>query len=306
MTTNLQPATRPAPPHAPAAPRTAPPPVRPSRLLRRSLRAVTIAIASVLIGVFSVFPFFWMGLTSIKDRSEIITPTPVFVPDEFDFSRYGQLMAEGFGRYAFNSLRLAVLTTLLCLACSALAAYSLARFRIPLRRYLVLVILAAQMFPLVVLLIPLFILLRNLELLNTLPGLVLAHLAFTVPLTVAVLRGFFASIPEQLDEAAMIDGATRVGALFRVVLPVAAPGIAATSIFGFISTWNEFIFALTFTPGTETRVLPVALALLIGRDTAEWGSVMTGSTIYTVPIVLFFLVIHRQLMRGMALGAVKG
>lgn len=306
MTTELQPATRTAPRRRPAAPATAATVTRPRFRLRRVLRAVGIAVASVLIGVFSVFPFFWMGLTSIKHRSEIITPTPVFVPEMFDFSRYGQLLAEGFGRYAFNSVRLSVLTTLLCLVCSALAAYSLARFRIPLRRYLILVILAAQMFPLVVLLIPLFVLLRNLELLNTLPGLVVAHLAFTVPLTVAVLRGFFASIPEQLDEAAMIDGTTRVGALFRVVLPVAAPGIAATSIFGFISTWNEFIFALTFTPGTESRVLPVGLALLIGRDTAEWGSVMTGSTIYTVPIVLFFLAIHRQLVRGMALGAVKG
>lgn len=303
MTTELRPAARPATQPAPPAARVA---ARPARRLRRGLRSLAIGAAATAVGLFAVFPFFWMGLTSVKQNSEIVTATPVFIPETLDFSRYPQLFAEGFSSYTLNSLRLAVVTTVLCLACSALAAYALARFRIPLRRYLILVILAAQMFPLVILLIPLFILLRNLDLLNSLPGLVLADLAFTIPLTVAILRGFFAAIPEQLDEAAMIDGASRLGALFRVVFPVAAPGIAATSIFAFHATWNEFIFALTFTPGTQTRVLPVGLSLLVERDTANWGSVMTGSTIYTVPIVIFFLLVHRHLMRGMALGAVKG
>jgi N,N'-diacetylchitobiose transport system permease protein len=305
VTTDLRPSVL-RPPSGPAAAARRGGSRRRRRPLRRTVRGVAILVGSVAIGLFAVFPFFWMALTSVKQNPDIVSPSPVFIPDSLRFDRYTDLFEQGFGTYALNSLRLAAVVTLLCLVCSALAAYSLARFRIPLRRYLILLILAAQMFPLAILLIPLFIMLRQFNLLNSLPGLVLADLAFTVPLTVAILRGFFVAIPEELDEAAMIDGASRIGALFRVVLPVAAPGIAATSIFAFISTWNEFIFALTFTPGTDTRVLPVALSLLVGRDVADWGSIMAGSTVYTVPIILFFLAVHRHLMRGMALGAVKG
>ncbi|HEX6234619.1 MAG TPA: carbohydrate ABC transporter permease [Jiangellaceae bacterium] len=273
---------------------------------RRRLVSVLTYLAALLVAVFSVFPLFWMVLTSVKPRSEIITPEPVWWPSSFEFDRYPYVLEAGFTTYLRNSLLVAAGTTVVGLVVATFAGYALARFKLPLRRYLVLLILATQLFPLVVLLIPLFIVMRNLGLLGSLWGLVIAYLAFITPLTIWILRGFFLSIPVDLEEAAQIDGCTRFGAMWRVILPLAGPGVAASAIFAWIAAWNEFLMALTFIRGDAQRTLPVALAQFAGLEQTDHGAIMAASTMFTVPVVIFFLFVHKRLTTGMVAGAVKG
>ena len=273
---------------------------------RSPFASVAVYAAVLAVGAFSLFPFAWMLLTSVKKDSEIFTSEPVFIPDEPGLGRYAEVFADGnFTRALLNSTIVAVSTTLLGIAVAALAGYALARFRLPLRRYLLILVLSVQMFPLIALIIPLFVVMRNLNLLDSYAGLVLAYLTFTVPLAVWMLRGFFRSIPPELEEAAMVDGATRMGAMVRIVLPLAGPGIAAASIFAFISAWNEFLFALTFITEDEMRTLPVMLQSFIGRTQSDWGAIMAASVLFTLPVVAFFLLVHRRLTEGMIQGGVK-
>jgi ABC-type glycerol-3-phosphate transport system permease component len=167
-------------------------------------------------------------------------------------------------------------------------------------------ILITQMFPLVVLIIPLFVLMRNANLIGTYQGLIIAYLAFTVPLAIWIMRGFIVTIPEELEHAAMTDGATRVGAMFRVILPIAGPGLAVTATLSFIAAWNEFMLALTFMNTEERKTLPLVLQSFVGRGDTDWGAVMATSVIYTLPVAIFFLLLRKRLMLGMTAGAVKG
>jgi ABC-type glycerol-3-phosphate transport system permease component len=222
------------------------------------------------------------------------------------FDRYGEVLRSGFGRALANSAVVAVSTTAAGLVLAALAGYALARFRMPLRRWLLILVLSVQMFPAVVLVVPLFVVMRRLGLLDSHAGLVLAYLSFTLPLAIWILKGFIDGIPAELEEAAMIDGATRVGAMRRVVLPLAAPGLAATAIFSFIAAWNEFLFALTFVKDEGMRTLPVALQTFVGQSQTDWGLIMAASVFYTAPVVVFFLALHRRLVEGMVAGALRG
>lgn len=273
---------------------------------RRSAARALLYPTAALVGLFSVGPFLWMVLTAIKPQHEISTKEPVFWPSEVVLERFASLFGGDFSRYLFNSFLVAAATVVIGVTIAALAGYALARFDLPMKRYLLLVMLSVQMFPLVVLIIPMFMVMRSLDLLDTYFALIISYLAFTTPLATWILRGFFISIPRELEEAAMVDGATRMGAIVRVIMPLAGPGIAATSILVFISAWNEFIFALTFINDETLRTLPVALNSLLGRATADWGTIMAGSVLFTLPIVIFFLLVHRRMTEGMISGAVKG
>jgi ABC-type glycerol-3-phosphate transport system permease component len=273
---------------------------------RRAVGRTLTFLAAVLVGLFAVFPLFWMVLTSVKPAAEIITPEPVWWPSSFDVDRYPRVLEAGFTTYLRNSLLVAIGATTLGLVISTFAGYALARFTLPLRKYLVLLILMTQLFPLIVLLIPLFIVMRNLGLLGSLWGLILAYLAFIAPLTIWILRGFFLSIPNDLEEAAQIDGCTRFGAFWRIILPLAGPGIAASAIFAWIAAWNEFLMALTFIRSDELRTLPVGLAQFAGLEQTDHGAIMAASTMFTLPVVIFFLFVHKKLTTGMVAGAVKG
>ncbi|MFA9429499.1 carbohydrate ABC transporter permease [Egicoccus sp. AB-alg2] len=289
-------------PAAGTRPRTS---LRRSRAKRRAGRVATYLVAAV-VGLFSVFPLFWMVLTSIKPRAEIVTRDPVFWPSEFQWERYGDVLARGFTTYLGNSLFIATTVTVIGVLVAALAGYSLARFDLPLKRYLLLVVLATQMFPVVVLLIPFFAVMRQLDLLNSYTGLIITYMSFSIPLAIWILRGFFRGIPDELEDAALVDGCSRFGAMWRIVLPLAGPGIAACSIYVFIAAWNEFLFALTFTSSDDMRTLPVALQAFIGRDATDHGAIMAASTLFTLPVVSFFLFVHKRLTEGMVSGAVKG
>lgn len=282
----------------------------PPRGLRRRPRHILASVATyaaaLVVGAFAVMPLYWMVLTSVKPREEVRTAEPVFWPSELALGRYADVIDRGFFGYLANSLIVALTVTILGVAFSAFAGYALARFDLSVKRYLLLLVLATQMFPMVVLIIPLFTVMRNLDLLDSYTGLIITYLSFSTPLAVWILRGFFQGIPLELEDAALVDGCTRFKALTRIVLPMAGPGLAACSIFVFIAAWNEFIFALTFISQDDMRTLPVALQAFTGRTGIDHGAVMAFSTLFTLPAVVFFLFVHRRLSTGMVSGAVKG
>ena len=273
---------------------------------RRPAATVALYAAAVVVGLFAVAPFLWMLLTSIKPEGEILRRTPSLWTAQPQWHRYSDVLHAGFARSLRNSLVVATGTTVAGVVVAALAGYALARFDLPLRRYLLLMVMAVQMFPLVVLIIPLFVVMKALGLLDSWLGLVVAYLSFTTPLAVWLLHSFFQTIPKDLEEAAMTDGATRFGAMVRVIFPLAGPGLAATAIFSFIAAWNEFLFALTFVKKEHLRTLPVALSAFVGQEQADWGLIMAASVLFTVPVVLFFLAVHRRLTTGMVAGSVTG
>jgi ABC-type glycerol-3-phosphate transport system permease component len=275
--------------------------------MRWMLRRGWMYVCALAISAFALFPIYYVVITSLKPRSEIYTRTPDLWPSDPQWDQYTRVLGEGHvGRALLNSLIVAGFATVICVVVAGMAAYALARLEVPLRRTLLMLILTTQMFPLVVLIIPLFVLMRNADLIGTYQGLVIAYLAFTVPLAIWIMRGFIVTIPEELEHAAMIDGATRVGAMFRVILPIAAPGLVATATLSFIAAWNEFMLALTFMNQEEKKTLPLVLQQFVGRGDVDWGAVMATSVIYTLPVVIFFLLLRKRLMTGMTAGAVKG
>jgi ABC-type glycerol-3-phosphate transport system permease component len=271
------------------------------------LRRGWMYACAIGISAFSLFPIYYVVITSLKPRSEIYTRTPDLWPNDPQWGQYARVLGEGHvGRALVNSLIVAGVSTLVVVIVAGMAAYALARLEVPFRRTLLMLILTTQMFPLVVLIIPLFVIMRNAGLIGTYQGLILAYLAFTVPLAIWIMRGFIVTIPAELEQAAMIDGATRVGAMFRVILPIAGPGLVATGTLSFIAAWNEFMLALTFMNEENRKTLPLVLQSFVGRGDTDWGAVMATSVIYTLPVVLFFLVLRKRLMLGMTAGAVKG
>jgi ABC-type glycerol-3-phosphate transport system permease component len=275
--------------------------------MRWMLRRGWLYVCALAVSAFALFPIYYVVITSLKPRSEIYTRTPNLWPNSPQWHQYTRVLGEGHvGRALANSLIVASATTVICVIVAGMAAYALARSHIPLRRTLLMLILTTQMFPLVVLIIPLFVIMRNADLIGTYEGLVLAYLAFTVPLAIWIMRGFIVTIPEDLEHAAMTDGATRVGAMFRVILPIAGPGIVATATLSFIAAWNEFMLALTLMTTEEKKTLPLVLQQFVGRGDIDWGAVMATSVIYTLPVVIFFHLLRERLMLGMTAGAVKG
>jgi ABC-type glycerol-3-phosphate transport system permease component len=252
-------------------------------------------------------PFLWMISTSLKDPAEVVLRDPTVIPRSLEFENYTRVFSAGrFGRYFLNSIIVSGATTILSISVATLAGYAFARYRLWGGKALLFGILATQMFPAILLAIPLYVLLRNLNLLDSLAGLVLVYTTFALPFCIWMLRNYFITIPRDLDEAAMVDGASRFRALFTVVLPVSVPGIIATSLFAFILSWNEFLYANTFISTRDRRTVSVGLQSLIGEFTTDWGLLMAGAVVTTLPIVVVFLFVQRFMTQGLAAGAVKG
>jgi ABC-type glycerol-3-phosphate transport system permease component len=263
--------------------------------------------AMLVVSAFALFPVYWVAITSLKPRREIYTRTPDLWPSDPQWHQYPRVLGEGHvGRALMNSLIVAGATTGVCLVVGAMAAYALTRFDFPLKRVLMMLVLMAQMFPLVVLVIPLFVLMRKASLLGTYAGLIVSYLAFTVPLAIWVMRGFLVGIPVELEHAARTDGATRLGAMWRVMLPLAAPGLATTAVLCFLEGWKEFMLALTFMNEETRKTLPVVLQSFVGRGDTDWGAIMAASVIYTLPVAIVFVLLRKYLMKGTTAGAVKG
>ncbi len=271
----------------------------------RARRWLARAGAGLLV-LATAFPFYWAVVASLTPEAALFRD-PSLWPREVVLDHYRALFAErDFWTPIRNSLVVAGATTLLCVTLGALAAYALARLRFPGRRAILGAVLAVTMFPQITLVSPLYLVLRALRLINTFPGLVLPYVTFAMPLTVWLLVGFFRQIPRELEEAALVDGATRWQTLTRVVLPVAAPGLATTAILTFLYCWNEFLFALSFTLGPERHTVPVAIALFRGQYQVPWGQILAAAVVATVPVAAVVLLFQRRIVQGLTAGAVKG
>lgn len=266
---------------------------------------VLIGFAVVLLLLFTLAPAFLMVSTALdanaSDGSRNLLPTDLTL-DNFRYV----LDRGGFDTYLLNSLIVAVGTVLACGLLALLAATAVARFRFRFRTTVLLMILTVQMVPLEALVIPLFLQARTLGMLNTLLGLVIVYVAFSLSFAVWMLRGFVAGVPQEIEEAAYVDGAGWWRMFRSVLLPLVLPGLVATSIFSFIMAWNEFIFAITFLDDQSKFTAAAGLRSFFGRDSDNWGAIMAGSTLITVPVMLFFIVVQRRLSEGLVAGAVKG
>ncbi len=259
--------------------------------------------------VFAVAPFVWVLLASFKTRAELYAMPLVWLPSSLSLANYVEAWTSKltpFSRFFANSLWVSSVTMVATTVISVLAGYALARFRFAGRQTLMMLFLATQMFPAVLLIAPLLSQWHALGLIDTYQALIYSNFSFTVPFTVWMLVGYFESIPRELEESALMDGCGRFGALWRVVLPLAAPGVAATAIFAFVSSWSELLFAITFTSQTEMRTLSAGLLFMVGQYEIQWGQLSAGVIISTLPVAVLFTFLQRHLIRGLTAGALKG
>jgi len=262
----------------------------------------------VALGVMVVvaFPVYWMFVTSFRDNSDIRS-APQFLPVGTLENYRSVFERDNFWSSFGNSVQVTLLTVAFALVTAFLAAVAVSRFRFRGRVGFLVTILLVQMVPAEALMISVVKTLDGWDLRNSITGLTLTYVAFVLPFTVWTLRGFVAGVPRELEEAAMVDGCSRLRAFFTITLPLVAPGLVATGIFAFIQAWNEFTFALVIMDRPEKETLPVWLqAFNFGARGTDWGGVMAGSTVITVPVIVFFLFVHRRVAAGMTAGAVKG
>lgn len=270
--------------------------------LRRRLLTVDLPMALIL--VFTLGPYIWMLITSLTEESRLFTDGPSLIGATF--ANYAVLFQKvGFLSNMLDSLIIASGTVVVGLTLSITAAYAFSRFSFRGRRVLLLQFLVINMFPIVLLILPLFVLMRVLGLLDTYAALIIANSTIAIPFSVWMMTSYMNGIPRSLDEAAMTDGCTRLGALVRVVLPLCVPGIVATGIYIFITAWNEYLYALTL-GGRNVRPITVAVQTLIGEYEIRWGLLTAGGIIGAMPATVLFLIVQRRLISGLTQGAVKG
>ena len=274
---------------------------------RRRVSAVLVYSAVAVALVWALFPFWWMIDTSLKLPVDIFSGVALW-PQHLTFHNYYRLFHEyGFGSYLVNSVLVVAASVFISLVLGTLAAYALARF--PLRfgvdRLALHSVLLVRMLPGILLVIPLYIVLAKWGLLNTRLGLILIYTCLNTAFVIWMMQSFLEEIPRDIEEAAMVDGDTRLSALRRVVLPLAAPGLIATAIFAVIVTYNDFIIALTLTSTPSAQTVPVGVSTLIGKIQIEWGPMAAAGVVGALPIVIFALLVQRHFVRGLTLGAVK-
>ena len=274
---------------------------------RRSVRTGW-NIAGVGVFVVMAFPVYWMIATAFKSDSQINSYTPSWFPTRLTLQHFSKVMSmPGFWTDIGNSLIVVAATVVIALFLSFFAAVAVARYRFGGRKAVIVLVIGIQMLPPTGLLIPLFVLLARYHETNKLTGLVLVYMTFALPFCVWTLRGFMIAIPRELEEAAMVDGSSRIGAFVRILVPLIAPGLVATAVFTFITSWNEFIFANTLLGPGQTHTITLWLALLTGGQRAiDWGAVMAASTLISIPVVIFFLLVQRKIAYGLTAGAIKG
>ena len=276
-------------------------------LLKRKLgRIFLLWVPLVIFLLFLLFPFYWTFVTSLKLPEELHSLKVIYWPQNPSFQAYSHL----FGQYNFlhpmkNSLVVAVITTLISLSVSTLAAYAFSRFRFVGRKPLMVLFLTNNMFPTVLLLIPLFTIMRKMGLLYNPASLVLSYTTFTIPFSVWLLTGYLNDLPIALEEAAMIDGANRAQGFLRIVLPLLLPCMLATGVYIFMQSWNEYTFAVLFTNETS-RTIPVSLKMLMGQLGVQWDLITAGGIITVIPVCIMFFFAQKRLVAGLTAGAVKG
>lgn len=270
-------------------------------------RWITLRIPLALFIVFTLFPFYWAVNTSFKFEKDILKVPLKYFPNPFTFENYEFIWGNlGFARYFFNSLITSVITTVLIIVIALLGGYALARFKFKGKNVIMLMLLMTQMLPGIILVIPLFEIYMNMGLINQLAALVITYTTTQIPFCLVIMSGFFSNIPNSLEEAAMMDGCSLVGAIFRVILPAIAPGVVAVGAFAFIASWNDFIYALNLINDNKKFTIPVGLQLMKGEFAIEYGSLAAGSIISLIPVILLFCYVQKYLVKGLASGSVKG
>ncbi|QTA37780.1 carbohydrate ABC transporter permease [Thermosipho ferrireducens] len=276
---------------------------------RKILKNVILYTLVAFILIWCIFPFYWAVISSLKPDKDLFEVNPRLIPARVTFENYIKVFTERpFHQNIWNSIVVAGSTTLLSLAIGSLAAYAIARLKFKGKVLVMTLILAVSMFPQVSILGALFVLLRNMKLINTYPGLIVPYITLTLPLTTWILQNFFRELPKEVEESAAIDGCSRLRTLWSIVLPMAAPGLVATGLLTFIAAWNEFLFALTFMQRPEMYTVPVAIALFKGRSQYEipWGQIMAAAVIVTTPLVILVLAFQKKIIAGLSAGSVKG
>jgi multiple sugar transport system permease protein len=277
--------------------------------LKRTRRFFDVLASIVVLAVvtYAIGPIVWTVLTSLKTEGEIVSRDFHFLPTSLTFENYVTLWERsGYPHLLLNSAIVTGMTVLMSLTIGTVAAYSISRYRFPGRSSLMIFYLVIRMFPFTLLLIPLFIMLRNLSLFDTHFGLALTYTTFLLPLCVWMLKGFFDGIPPDLEEASRVDGSTRLGGLIRIVLPLARQGIAATTVFIAIGAWNEYVWALLLTTANGARTWPVGLQLMVGEFQMPWGVLSASGIISIIPVIIGFAIVQRALVSGLMAGGVKG
>ena len=276
------------------------------RSRRNRGRRLALNSAAVLFCLVWIFPVYWMVNTSFKPYGDILRSTPKFLPIPLSLGNFTDAVGKPmFGTYLRNSLIVTGGAVVASAVLALLAAVALTRFRFLGRRAFLIVTLVVTMIPQPALVIPLFLSLKSANLLNTLPGLMLTYIAFVLPFTIWTLRGFLQGIPVELEEAAMVDGAGRLTVLRRIMLPLVAPGLIASSVFGFITAWNDYVYAYVEMKDQDHYTLPVWLVSFSTSTGTDYGGLIAASTLFALPVVVFFLIIQRRLVEGMTSGAVK-
>jgi N,N'-diacetylchitobiose transport system permease protein len=273
-------------------------------ILRRSL----LNLAGLFVFVVMVFPVYWMVVTAFKPGVEITSYTPHWLPLHPTLVHFTDAIHRPFFWSSVrNSLIVVSVVVALSIALAFLAAVALAKYRFTGRRAFIVLIIVIQMLPPNALIIPLYVVLARYHEVNQLSGVIVTYLTFVLPFSIWTLRGFILGIPRDLEEAAMVDGRSRFGAFVRVLLPLAAPGLVATSVFAFIQAWNEFIFAYVLLNDAQKQTLTIWLAGFYGTSRGtDWGGLMAGATLTAIPVVVFFLLVQRRIAFGLTAGAVRG
>ncbi|MFI9597359.1 carbohydrate ABC transporter permease [Nonomuraea sp. NPDC052265] len=280
-------------------------------LARKKLGKILLNTAGVLVFLYAVFPVYWMVSTGFKENDQIFTTEFIPFPTHFTFDHFARVLTEGVANnsiwlYMRNSAIVALGTVLIGSVFALLSATAIARFRFKGRGTFLVILLIVQMLPAEGLLIPLYMMVKRVGLGDQLIGLIITQVALTLPFGIWMLRTFVAAVPRTLEEAAWIDGASRLTTFWKVLFPLVAPGLVATSIFSFITAWNDLVFALYLMSGSEGYTMPVALQYFFGQKGVDWGAIMAGSTLMTLPVVVFFLLVQRRMVAGLTAGAVKG
>lgn len=276
----------------------------PARLTPLDRAGRALGLSALIVGGF--FPLVWMVLTSLKTEAELQKFPVQYLPGALDAANYARVFSEQpFARFFFNSLTVSLLSTLLCIAVAVPAAYALARLQVWGRSALLTAVVAFSMFPVVSLLVPLFRLFRGVDLLNSYPALILPYAALSLPVAILTLVAFFSAIPRDLEAAAMIDGTSRVGALWRVVLPLSAPGVVTAALLIFVNSWNEFLLALSFNTKLDMRTVSVGVTLYQGEFAFPWPLIAAAVVIATIPVVALIAIFQRRFVAGLTAGGVK-
>ena len=278
-----------------------------NRLLRRGWFSATVSYTYLtILAIIAVFPLAWIIVSSLKGKGEIVSNPTVFFPKEISFENYRIVFEEmGFGTNVLNSIMIAGGTTLVAITISCLGAYGIVRFMPRFGNAITRVLITTYMFPAILLAVPYSIIMGKLGMVNNRLGLIVVYMTFSVPYAVWLLVGFFKTVPLEIEEAARVDGASKMQTFTKVVMPIVAPGVVAIAIYTFINAWNEFLYSLILMNSSSKMTAAVALKSLEGQEVLDWGVMMAASAVVVVPSVIFFMLIQKKIAGGLAQGSVK-